>query len=75
MPATSILAPQSYLDAIGRALAEFATARENGNPSNVQHTLDNYADVLLASCWPLPVARPSHSHVTVVHWSTLTVAQ
>jgi glucose/mannose transport system substrate-binding protein len=54
VPATSILAPQSYLDAIGRALAEFATARENGNPSLVQHTLDNYADVLLASCWPTP---------------------
>jgi glucose/mannose transport system substrate-binding protein len=57
VPATSILAPQSYLDAIGRALAEFATARENGNPSIVQHTLDNYADVLLASCWPKPAVN------------------
>jgi glucose/mannose transport system substrate-binding protein len=57
VPATSILAPQSYLDAIGRALAEFATARENGNPSIVQHTLDNYADVLLASCWPTPAVN------------------
>jgi glucose/mannose transport system substrate-binding protein len=54
VPATSILAPQIYLDAIGIALAEFAKARENGNPSLVQHTLDNYADVLLASCWPTP---------------------
>jgi len=54
VPATSILAPQTYLDAIGKALAEFATARENGNPSLVQHTLDNYADLLLASCWPTP---------------------
>jgi glucose/mannose transport system substrate-binding protein len=54
VPATSILAPQMYLDAIGAALADFAKARENGNPSIVQHTLDNYADVLLASCWPAP---------------------
>jgi glucose/mannose transport system substrate-binding protein len=57
VPATSILAPQIYLDAIGRALAEFASARENGNPSIVQHTLDNYADVLLASCWPKPAVN------------------
>ena len=57
VPATSILAPQSYLDAIGRALAEYATARENGNPSLVQHTLDNYADVLLMSCWPKPAVN------------------
>ena len=46
-----------YLDAISGALAEFAKARENGNPSIVQHTLDNYADVLLASCWPTPAAN------------------
>jgi len=57
VPATSLLAPQSYLDAIGRALAKFATARENGNPSLVRHTLDNYADVLLASCWPTPAVN------------------
>jgi glucose/mannose transport system substrate-binding protein len=57
VPATSILAPQTYLDAIGMALAEFATARENGNPSLVQHTLDNYADVLLSSCWPTPAVN------------------
>ena len=54
VPATSILATQIYLDAIGKSLAEFAKARENGNPSLVRHTLDNYADVLLASCWPKP---------------------
>jgi glucose/mannose transport system substrate-binding protein len=57
VPATSILAPQTYLDAIGAALADFAKARENGNPSIVQHTLDNYADVLLESCWPKPAAN------------------
>ncbi|HXU01977.1 MAG TPA: ABC transporter substrate-binding protein [Polyangia bacterium] len=61
VPATSILAPQTYLDAIGKALAEFAKTRENGdatgNASIVQHTLDNYADVLLASCWPKPAAN------------------
>jgi glucose/mannose transport system substrate-binding protein len=57
VPAVAILAPRSYLDAIGLALAEFATARENGNPSIVQHTLDNYADVLLSSCWPTPAVN------------------
>ncbi len=57
VPATSILAPQTYLDAIGKSLAEFAKARENGNPSLVRHTLDNYADVLLASCWPKPAVN------------------
>jgi glucose/mannose transport system substrate-binding protein len=57
VPATSILAPQVYLDAIGRALAEFATARENGNPSLVIHALENYADLLLASCWPVPAVN------------------
>ena len=65
MPATSILAPQIYLDAIGKALAEFASAREKGNPSIVQHTLDNYADVLLTSCWPMPA--------TNCHWSLLSL--
>ena len=57
VPATSILAPQIYLDAIGKALAEFASARDKGNPSIVQHTLDNYADVLLMSCWPMPAVN------------------
>ncbi|HEY7374996.1 MAG TPA: ABC transporter substrate-binding protein [Polyangia bacterium] len=52
VPATSILAPQSYIDAISVALAEFAKARDNANPSTVQHTLDDYADVLRSSCWP-----------------------
>ena len=52
VPATSILAPQTYVDAISGALAEFATARDNANPSTVQHALDNYADILQSSCWP-----------------------
>jgi glucose/mannose transport system substrate-binding protein len=52
VPATSILAPQVYIDAISRALADFAKARDNANPSIVQHTLDDYADVLRSSCWP-----------------------
>jgi len=52
VPATSILAPQSYIDAISVALADFAKARDNANPSTVQHTLDDYADVLRSSCWP-----------------------
>jgi len=51
-PATSILAQQSYLDAISGALAAFAAERANANPSTVQHTLDDYADVLRSSCWP-----------------------
>jgi glucose/mannose transport system substrate-binding protein len=50
--ATSILAPPAYVDAVSAALAEFAKARENGNPSIVQHALDNYRDVLRKSCWP-----------------------
>jgi glucose/mannose transport system substrate-binding protein len=52
VPGTSILAPPFYVDAMNAALADFARARENGNPSVVQHTLDNYMDALQASCWP-----------------------
>jgi glucose/mannose transport system substrate-binding protein len=50
--ATSILAPQTFIDAMSAALAEFAKARDNGNPSIVQHTMDNYGDILRSSCWP-----------------------
>jgi len=52
VPATSILAPQTYVDAISKALADFAEAGDNANPSIVQHTLDDYQDILLKSCWP-----------------------
>jgi glucose/mannose transport system substrate-binding protein len=52
VPATSILAPQIYVDAISEALAEFATAGDAANPSMVQHTLDNYQDILRNACWP-----------------------
>jgi len=60
VPATSILAPQTYVDAISVALADFARARDNANPSIVQHTLEDYADILQSSCWPscrLPPAQ------------------
>jgi glucose/mannose transport system substrate-binding protein len=53
VPATSILAQPVYVDAISGALADFAKDRANGNPSIVQHTLDNYADILRSSCWPV----------------------
>jgi glucose/mannose transport system substrate-binding protein len=52
VPATSILAPQTYVDAISKALADFAGAGDAANPSTVQHTLDDYQDILRKSCWP-----------------------
>jgi glucose/mannose transport system substrate-binding protein len=52
VPATSILAQQLYLDAIGEVLGDFADEPAVGSVSKVQHTLDNYADVLRSSCWP-----------------------
>jgi glucose/mannose transport system substrate-binding protein len=50
--ATSILAQQVYLDAISEALGEFAKDGNEGSSSMVQHTLQNYYDVLRSSCWP-----------------------
>jgi len=52
IPATSILAQQAYVDAISAALADYADKYPNGVVSDVLHTLDNYADLLLSSCWP-----------------------
>ena len=52
IPATSILAQQAYVDAISAALANYADKYPNGVASDVLHTLDNYADLLLSSCWP-----------------------
>jgi glucose/mannose transport system substrate-binding protein len=57
VPATSIAAPHVYIDAISAALADFAKALESANPSTVQHTMKNYEDLLLASCWPKPAAN------------------
>jgi glucose/mannose transport system substrate-binding protein len=50
--ATSILAQQTYVDAISDALAKFASDYPNGVASDVQHTMDNYRDLLFSSCWP-----------------------
>ena len=52
IPATSILAQQTYVDAISAALADYADKYPNGVVSDVQHTLDNYSDLLFSSCWP-----------------------
>ena len=52
IPATSILAQQGVLDAISAVLGNFATRAPTASISDVLHTLDNYADLLLASCWP-----------------------
>ena len=51
--ATSILAQQSYVDALSAALANFARNWHDATASEVQHTLDNYRDQLLSSCWPV----------------------
>jgi len=51
--ATSILAQQTWVDAMSAALAIFADNGPAGNASEVQHTMDNYADLLLMSCWPV----------------------
>jgi len=50
--ATSILAQQTYVDAISNALADFAFHWQEGNATAVQHTMDNYSDLLMGSCWP-----------------------
>jgi glucose/mannose transport system substrate-binding protein len=50
--ATSILAQQTYVDAISKALGEFAIHPADGNATAVQHTMDNYSDLLMGSCWP-----------------------
>jgi glucose/mannose transport system substrate-binding protein len=51
-PATSILAQQTWVDAMSLALANFASDWPNALASEVQHTMDNYADLLRSSCWP-----------------------
>jgi len=48
--ATSILAPQTWVDAASKALAAFATNWKDASPSEVQHTIDNYRDVLPRCC-------------------------
>jgi len=48
--ATSILAPQTWVDAASKALATFATNWKDASPSEVQHTIDNYRDVLPSCC-------------------------
>jgi hypothetical protein len=50
--ATSILAQQTYVDAVSKALAAFAVDGPDGNATAVQHTMDNYSDLLIGSCWP-----------------------
>jgi glucose/mannose transport system substrate-binding protein len=50
--ATSILAQQTYVDAISKALGDFAFHWQEGNATAVQHTMDNYSDLLMGSCWP-----------------------
>jgi glucose/mannose transport system substrate-binding protein len=57
--ATSILAQQTYIDAMSTALAAFARDRPNGSASEVQHALDNYSDLLFSSCWPMCHPRPN----------------
>jgi glucose/mannose transport system substrate-binding protein len=52
IPATSIVAQQAYVDAISAALAAYADKYPNGVVSDVLHTLENYSDLLLSSCWP-----------------------
>jgi glucose/mannose transport system substrate-binding protein len=47
--ATSLLAPQTWVDAASKALATFATDWRTGTPSEFQHTIHNYKDVLLDS--------------------------
>ena len=50
--ATSILAQQTYFDAISAALGTFASKGPDGSISEVQHALSNYADLIRSSCWP-----------------------
>jgi glucose/mannose transport system substrate-binding protein len=50
--ATSILAQQTYVDAVSAALANFAENWRAGTASEVQHTMNNYSDLLMKSCWP-----------------------
>jgi glucose/mannose transport system substrate-binding protein len=54
VPATSILVPQEFIDAVDKALYYFAGAgntTEVGNKSIVLHTIANWYDVLPASAW------------------------
>lgn len=50
--ATSILVKQTYVDAVAAALANFASNWRTATASEVQHTMDNYRDLLIKSCWP-----------------------
>ena len=54
VPATSILAPQSYLDAIGRALAEYARARERATRASCCTRWTTTPTSCCESCWPKP---------------------
>jgi glucose/mannose transport system substrate-binding protein len=51
--ATSIRAPQTWVDAVSKALAAFATNWKDATPSEVQHTIRNHRDVLITSCCSL----------------------
>lgn len=51
-PATAILAQQPWVDAMSKALADFADSFPDGAASDVEHTMDNYSDMLRSSCWP-----------------------
>jgi glucose/mannose transport system substrate-binding protein len=51
--ATSLRAPQTWVDAVSAAIATFATNWKDGTPSEVQHTIDNYSDVLVTGCCSL----------------------
>jgi glucose/mannose transport system substrate-binding protein len=48
VPATAMLAPPEFIDAVEGALGQFA---EDGNASVVLHTIDNWSDVLRSSPW------------------------
>jgi glucose/mannose transport system substrate-binding protein len=56
VPATAILAPQEFIDAVDDALFRFAGGGDGnppvvGNKSYVLHTIDNWSDMLLANPW------------------------
>lgn len=65
--ATSLRAPQTWVDAVSKALAAFATDWKSSTPSEVQHTMANYSDVLQDACLLLAVDRPSTRCGPAVH--------
>ena len=37
---------------MSKVLADFADNFPDGHASDVEHTMDNYSDMLRSSCWP-----------------------